>query len=275
MLTLVEARSILTRSSGYLKSVCSHSLNPYRGCSLGRSLCGVACYVQHNRFLTQGRPWGSFLEGKSNAGSLYLAEIGRERRRGPVSIFMSSATDPFPPQERTTGITRSVLEAMVHQPPDLLIVQTHSDLVSEYTQLLLQLPTRVHISIESDRDRLPGLPAPACSVAKRMEAGRTLRRAGLMTVACLSPLIPIREPEPFFERLKESFDAVILDHFVGGDGTSNGTRTRVTAFPAAIESVQPGASRLEYLHQMVGVARRHFPGRVGVGPEGFAARWLK
>jgi len=44
----VEVGRILTRASGYLRDVCSHSLQPYRGCSFGRSLCGVGCYVRHN-----------------------------------------------------------------------------------------------------------------------------------------------------------------------------------------------------------------------------------
>ncbi|MFN8612811.1 MAG: hypothetical protein U0931_35060 [Vulcanimicrobiota bacterium] len=275
MLTLVEARSILTRCTGYLRPVCTHSLNPYIGCSLGKSLCGVACYVQHNRFLTRGRPWGSFLEGKTNAAQLYLAEISRERRRGPVSIFMSSSTDPFPPQEKSSGITRSILEAMRAAPPDLLIVQTHSALVADYAGLLGELPARVHISIESDREFLPGLPKPASSVARRIEAGRVLRQAGIETVACLSPLIPLHQPEAFFSRLSHAFTAVIVDHFVGGDGTPGGTRTRATAFPAAMEQVEPGSSRLEYREEVVNWARRYFSGRVGVGSEGFAGRWLK
>ena len=64
--------SILTRTSGYLESVCSHSLQPFTGCALGGSLCGVGCYAQHQQFLTTGRAWGSFLDVKQNATELYL-----------------------------------------------------------------------------------------------------------------------------------------------------------------------------------------------------------
>ena len=60
--TFTDIRNVLTRTGGYLKTVTSHSLQPYRGCTLGRSLCGVGCYVQHNRWLTKGQAWGSFLE---------------------------------------------------------------------------------------------------------------------------------------------------------------------------------------------------------------------
>lgn len=268
----VQARSILTRCSGYLRTVTTHSLNPYIGCSLGRSLCGVGCYVQHNRFLTRGRPWGSFLEGKVNAAELYL----REAPRGAFSVFMSSSTDPFPPQERRAGITRGLLEAMAVRPPTCLIVQTHSALVAEYQELLLALPkVRVHISLESDREDFPGLPRPAYSVARRLEAGRVLRQAGLETVACLSPLLPLRDGPGFLERLRDSFGAVIVDHFVGGDGSTSGSRTRATALPAAMEATLAGSSRLAYRDEVVALAQGYFPGRVGVGPDGFAGRYLK
>lgn len=271
MLTLIEVRSILTRCSGYLLGVTTHSLNPYVGCSLGRSLCGVACYVQHNRFLTKGRPWGSFLEGKVNAAELYL----REAPRKPFSVFMSSSTDPFPPQEKQAGITLRVLEAMLVKPPERLILQTHSALVADYVSLLVRLPCdlRVHLSIESDREHLPGLPGPAYSVKRRLQAARVLREAGLFTVACLSPLIPLENPTRFFERLRECFEAVILDHFVGGDGTATGSRTRATGLPAAMEAVQAGSTQLSYRDEVVALAERFFPGRVGVGPDGFAGRY--
>lgn len=38
-----RVKNILTRTSGFLKTVTSHSAQPYRGCTLGRSLCGVGC----------------------------------------------------------------------------------------------------------------------------------------------------------------------------------------------------------------------------------------
>jgi len=60
-------RSILTRTTGYLRTVTSHSLQPYRGCSYGNALCGVGCYVRHNGWVTRGEAWGSFLEARTNA----------------------------------------------------------------------------------------------------------------------------------------------------------------------------------------------------------------
>ena len=275
-------RSILTRTSGYLSGVTSHSLQPYRGCSYGRSLCGVYCYVQHNRWLTRGAAWGSFLEARPEAATLYRAEAPRERRwarrrTGEFSVFLSSSTDPFVPQERRLGVTRRVLEAMCDEPPDTLVVQTHSHRVTDALEALARLAgvcaLRVHLTIESDRERLPGLPPPASPLAARFEAARRLRAAGLRVVVTVSPLLPIADPEAFFARIAEVADACVVDHFIGGDGSRDGSRTARTALPAAMEALAPGSTQLDARQRAIETARRHLPGRVGIGPAGFAGRF--
>jgi DNA repair photolyase len=272
-------RSILTRTSGYLRAVTSHSLQPYRGCSYGNALCGVGCYVRASPWLTRGEAWGSFLEARTNAPERYRAEAPRERRwarraRGAFSVFLASSTDPFVPQERGLRLTRRVLEAMCDEPPDELVVQTHTHRVTDcldlYPRLSRASRLRVHLSIESDRDRLPGLPPPASSVARRLAAAAALRAAGLRVVVTVSPLLPIADPERFFARLAEVADAVVIDHFIGGDGTPDGSRTLRTPLPAAMEAVHRGSSALAYRDEIVAIARRALPGRVGVGAEGFA-----
>ncbi len=274
--------NILTRTTGFLRTVTSHSLQPYRGCSYGNSLCGVGCYVQHNRYVLRGRPWGSFLEVRTNAAESYLAHWESEqawaRRRGlPFSIFCSSSTDPFVPQEARYGVTRSVLEAMLSHPPEELIVQTHSPLVTRELGRLVQLAercrVRVHVSIETDQERLPGLPPPAASVENRLAACGSLRRTGLFTVVTVAPLLPIADPERFFARIGAVADAVVLDHFIGGDGSPDGARTRQTALPAVMAYLEPQSVSLEYREAMVAVARRHVA-RVGVNIDGFAGRYL-
>ncbi len=272
-------RSILTRTTGYLRGVTSHSLQPYRGCSYGSALCGVGCYVRHNGWISRGEAWGSFLEARTNAAERYREQAARERRwarreRGDFSIFLSSSTDPFVPQERSRGITRRVLEAMCEEPPDALVVQTHSHRVGDYLDLYPRLARacrlRFHLSIESDRDHLPGLPPPASSVARRLAAAEALRAAGLRVVVTVSPLLPIERPEGFFASIARVADAVVIDHFVGGDGSPDGARTRRTPLPAAMEALLPGSSELAYRDAIVAIARRALPGRVGIGPEGFA-----
>jgi len=283
VITETKVRGILTRATGYLRSVSSHSLQPYRGCTYGNALCGAGCYVQHNRFLTRDEPWGSFLEARMNAAGAYLDQLDRERRwarraRGAFSVFLSSSTDPFVPQERRYGITRGVLEAMLEAPPDALILQTHTHRVTDYLDLYPSLAgrcdLRVHLSIESDRDRLPGLPPPASSVERRFEAAGALKAAGLRVVVTVSPLLPIAEPEAFFSRIAVAADAVVIDHFIEGDGSRGGARTWRTPLPAAMARVDPASTSLAYRDEMLALARRIMPGRVGVSIDGFAGRYL-
>jgi len=282
MLSLTTIGNVLTRTTGYLRRVTSHSLQPYRGCTFGKALCGVGCYVQHNGHILQGRAWGSFLEVRTNAAQAYRTHYDREARwarrdGGRFSIFCSSATDPFLPQEFRHGITRSVLEAMLEQLPDELVLQTHSHRVTEYLPLIRRLAERcdlrVHLSIESDRDSLPGLPPPASTVERRFAACREMKAAGIRTVVTVSPLLPIEFPEQFFSRIAESADAVVLDHFIAGDGSENGRRTLRTPLPAAMAAVCPESVELAYLDQMTAIARKHLPGRVGIHIDGFAGRF--
>ncbi len=277
-----QVRSILTRTSGFLRTVTSHSLQPYRGCAYGSSLCGVGCYVRHNGLLTRGRPWGSFLEVRVNAADAYATQVDAERRwahrSGAFSVFLSSSTDPFVPQERRFGVTRAVLETMRHSPPDELILQTHRHLVADYVDLLVDLAQgcdlRVHLSIESDRDRLPGLPPPASPVERRFAAAAALRAAGVRVVITVAPLLPIADPEAFFARIGDHADAVVIDHFIGGDGSVEGARTTRTALPAAMAALDPDSVGIAYRDRMVDIARRHLPGAVGVNIDGFAGRFL-
>jgi len=275
-------KKILTRTSGFLKTVCSHSLQPYRGCSFGNALCGVGCYVQHNAYLTRGQPWGSFLEVRENAAEAYRAECEGERRwarshRGAFKIFMSSSTDPFLPQERRFRITRSVLKAMLDYPPDLLIVQTHSHLVTDaldlYPALASRFEVRFHISIETDRESIPALPPHATPLSKRFEAAAALKQAGLHVVITVSPLLPIADPDTFFARIAEVADAVVIDHFIEGDGTADGRRTWRTPVPAACQKLEPRSIGLAYRDEMAAVASRYLPGRVGINIDGFAGRF--
>lgn len=282
-ITRVQIGNILTRTSGYLTSVVSHSIQPYRGCSLGSSLCGVACYVRHSWYVTRGRTWGSFLEVRDNAAASYKRQVAAERRWararfGSFGVFLSSSTEPFPPQEARYGITRSLLETMLEEPPDVLILQTHSHRIADMLDVLVALASRCdlrcHLSIETDKDRLGDLPRHGSPVNKRFGAARCLRQAGLRTVITVAPLLPIEQPEVFFRRIERAADAVVIDHFIGGDGSKNGNRTRRTPLPAAMEAALPGSTDLSYRESMVRAAQAIMPGRVGVSADGFAGRLL-
>lgn len=283
ILEQTEVGSILTRTSGFLEGISSHSLQPYRGCPFGSTLCGVGCYVQHARHLLKGRSWGAFLEVRTNAADVYRATVNRERKwarhtSGTFGVYLSSSTEPFPPVEQRFGITRAILEAMEVEPPDLLIVQTHSHRVQKVEQQLISLSkhsdVRVHLSIETDRTTIPGLPGHASSIERRFEVASAFHRAGLYVVVTVAPLLPIDSPEQFFARIAQSASAVVIDHFIGGDGSRKGGRTFGTRLPEAMARINPSSTELNYRDQMAEIAERHLPGRVGVGRDGFAGRWM-
>jgi DNA repair photolyase len=195
----------------------------------------------------------------------------------PFGIFCSSSTDPFVPQEARFRVTESVLRAMLTTPPDELVLQTHSHRVADSVELLQELSRRcrlrVHVSIETDLDPFPGLPPHASPVERRIEACARLRQSGLRTVVTVSPLLPIGDPERFFARLAAVADAVVIDHFIQGDGSPDGSRTLRTGLPAAMQAVEPDSLTLGYRNRIVAIARRHLPGGVGVNIEGFAGRF--
>jgi hypothetical protein len=100
---------------------------------------------------------------------------------------------------------------------------------------------------------------------------------GFTVIATVAPLLPIEHPLEFFAHLGEVADAVVIDHFIGGDGspTEDGSRTRRTALPLAIETALPGSATRAYrdaiVEQACAVLGRH---RVGVGIAGFAGKFL-
>ena len=175
-------------------------------------------------------------------------------------------------------MSQAVLDSMLECPPDRLILQTHTHRVVDYLDLIAALgrvcDLRVHISIESDLDRMPSLPAPASSVDRRFQAAERLTRARLRVVITVAPLLPMRDPLAFFERVARCADAVVIDHFIGGDGSPDGWRSRRTALPTAMAEIDPESTALEYRDRMVEVACRIMPGRVGVSIDGFAGRLL-
>ncbi len=277
----IQCRSILTRAGGYLHDVCSHSLNPYVGCGFGRSACGVGCYVRHNAWLTKGRDWGAFVEVKTNAPEVYVQTYEAEqrwahRRDQPFSIFFSSSTEPWQPVEKQYRITRRLLEVMRTHPPDELILQTHTpamlDDLDWVAALTRQCRLRVHVSIEGDTERLPGLPPPPATVQARIELLRQLSSAGIFAVACLSPLYPMQNPAAFFEQLAGAgASAVVIDHFILGDGTREGSRTWKTDLPRSMEAVDTASTRLEYRDRIAAIAQTYLP--VGISAAGFAGHY--
>ena len=221
------------------------------------------------------RAWGSYLGVKTNAADVYARDLVRERRRGPVRIFFSSVTDPYVAQERRYGVTRALLEAMVRDPPDKLVLQTHTPGPLRDLDLLemLECELTVQVSVETDYEKLPGLPPHAYAPARRLEALETIKGRGLNAVGVVAPLLPLRDAEAFARDLDRCCTSVIVDHYLVGDGSKDGARTKRRGLPDILE--REGFekwTRIDVLHETADLFRRVLgPDRVGVSAYGFNA----
>ena len=276
----IRATSILNPTSGFLADGFTHTINPYRGCALGNSLCGTFCYAQHNFFHTKGRRWGAFLDVKQGMAEAYRRDYARIRRSATpaLHVYMSSVTEPYPPQELSTRRTRGLLEVMLDRPPDRLVVQSHTPLVRNDLDVLRALADRcvvqVNVTVETDRAEIPGLPRHAYPPALRIDALAAVRAGGVRAVGVVSPLLPLADPRGFAHALEAACDAVILDHYLIGDGSKNGLRTQRTGFPAVLAANGFAEwTRREKLDDIHAVFRSVFTEdtRILVSREGFNA----
>ncbi|MFD2629779.1 SPL family radical SAM protein [Oceanobacillus kapialis] len=216
-----QPKSILNRGNGYLSGY-THSLNPYAGCAFGCSFCYVRKLPVS---LFKGKDWGTWVDVKQEAEKVLRKEMIREKKKGEVTIFMSSSTDPYQPVERKERITRFLLETMVENPPDFLFVQTRSPLVRRDIDLLKQFgdKLRVSMTIETDDDAIRKQFSPkAPQISSRLSALEDLKKHGIRTQAAIAPVLPSTEKFPSI--LKGIADRVCIDDFYMGDG-SGGKRT--------------------------------------------------
>jgi DNA repair photolyase len=260
-------KTLLNKGTGFLGGY-THSLNPYTGCVFGCSYCYVR---QMPVNLFRDGEWGEWVDVKREAGALLRKELRRAKAKGPVTIFMSSSTDPYQPVEHKERVTRSLLEAMIEEPPDFLLVQTRSPLVTRDVDLLRLMSDRVRVSmtIETDREDIRKAFAPyAPPIPARMKALRELSEAGIPTQAAVAPVLPSTERFP--ELLAQVTDRVCVDDYFMGDG-SGGKRTRTLVIHALYDELNLAEWNRPAAHLIV-LERlsRAFPAdRIFVSREGF------
>ncbi len=216
-----EPKRLLHPAAGFLQGY-SHTLNPYVGCAYGCSYCYVR---QMPVSLFHAEAWGDWVDVKRGAAALLKKEIANARKKGFVTLFMSSSTDPYQPVEHKERVTRSLLEAMTEEMPDFLFIQTRSPLIKRDIDLLQQLEGRVLVSItiETDDDDMRRTFTPkAPPIAARIKALEALKQAGIMTQAAVAPILPSSDAFP--ERLRGKVHRICIDDFYQGDG-SGGKRT--------------------------------------------------
>jgi DNA repair photolyase len=178
------------------------SLNPYVGCEFGCSYCYARRTHEWTLERTTGRPstespHQSFERNilvKHTAPEVLLRTL-EPARLGTDTLVIGTATDPYQPAERQFGLTRRVLQALLHHRGLHLAIITKSPLVVRDIDVLTALAGRheleVNISIGSmDADMLRCLEARTPAPHARIRALQRLTQAGLDAGALIAPIIP-------------------------------------------------------------------------------------
>lgn len=259
-----ENRSILTPASGFMAGY-DFTLNPYTGCTFGCAYCYAAAFVPNEE---EKKRWGEWVKVKKAA--VKILEKQAVKLAGKA-VYMSSVTDPYQPVEKFTGITRAILDILTAVPNLRLTVQTRGPLVTRDADLMAkigQLRVNVTVTADSEDDRKKF--EPLCpSVDARLAAMKELAEKGLDVGVTVTPLIRIREPAAFAERLLGTgARRFVVQPFHASRARGGGFRatTRDEAIPLAKEM---GWTREGY-EQTVGILRRILGNRLEEGREGFA-----
>lgn len=269
----VEARTILTETRGFTSvdvpgTGFHYSLNPYRGCAFNCSYCYAPAFVFDE---DARRNWGRWVTIKANAEAL-LRTAGRRGKLRNKNVYMSTVTDPYQPIEHKLGLTRACLEVMLDYLPRLLTVQTRSPLVVRDIDLFMQMQQRIAVcmSITTDNEQVRRIFEPTCApIAKRVEAIRAIREAGIPTQASIAPLLPC-DAERLAELLDPAVDWVVVSTFRDDGGDGGKTRTwaaelyRQHGYGNYLHDGDAHATAtIETLRRLLG------PERVRVGKDGF------
>jgi len=272
------ASGALTKTGGFLCGF-THTLQPYIGCRFGCAYCYVQG-LQVHRFHQPPLPWGDYVHPRTGIAEHLRRELQRHARAArldQLAIFMSSATDPYQPAERTWRLSRACLAAMQEQRPGLLVVQTRSPLVREDFPLLrgLERSAWLSVTLETDDEAARRALTPACpSLAQRVALIEAAQAAGLQVQIAVSPCLPFAEVERFgalLLRLAGNKGRVVVDSYVTGDG-QGGRRTAATPVPGLHRAHGwPEWRSEDQPRALFAWLRERIGARVGWSQEGFGA----
>ena len=248
------ATRALTPTGGFLKGF-AYSLNPYVGCGFGAGGGCPFCYVRMLpvAHAQKGGGWGEWVIAKSNLPDLLekeLCALERAGRLDAVTVFMSSATDPYQGIERRLELSRRSLERFARHRIRRLLVQTRSPMVERDIGQLRELGGSliVSITLETDDESVRRAITPtSASVERRLRTCARLRDAGIFVQVAIAPMMP-NHPARFAEMVGKVSDRVVLDTYFDGDGAS-GRRSRALGVGELYKSLgyarwfRPGAER--------------------------------
>jgi DNA repair photolyase len=221
----INAKGIFNHASGFIKrGGFDWTCNPYVGCTFGCLYC-YAMFLQQNH-----RPreeWGKWLQAKVNA--LDLARKQAHKVAGQA-VYLATVTDPYVPAERTLGLTRGILEEMVpHQPR--LVIQTRGPLVVRDVDVIERFrAVRVNMSIPTDSEEVRQAFEPkAPALERRWQALAEVKAAGIPVGVCVTPMLPLEDPERFVARLVDFAPDVLVTQHFHDNSTGFGADTADTA----------------------------------------------
>ncbi len=185
------------------------SINPYQGCEHG---C-IYCYARPSHSyldLSPGLDFETKIFFKPNAAAL-LAEEWEKPGYKCEPITIGANTDPYQPAERTTRVTRELLELfLAHSHPVSII--TKGTLVTRDLDLLAELARRrlcsVAISLPTMNRHLKRIMEPRVPSAQaRLQAMEQLAAAGVPVSVLLAPVIPALNDDEIERVLEAAADA--------------------------------------------------------------------
>ena len=222
----INAKTIFSPATGFIaRGGFEWTCNPYVGCTFACSYCYAAFLPQNRRPVED---WGKWISAKVNA-----VELARKHapKLAGKALYMSSVTDPYVPAERSLCLTRGILEALApHQPR--LVIQTRGPLVVRDIDVLKRFARlRVNVTIPTDDEEVRAAFEPkAPPLERRWRALADLAAEGIAVGVCVTPMLPLRDPEAFVARIARLRPAVLVaQHFHDagkGFGADTGDRAR-------------------------------------------------
>ncbi len=180
---LSQAKSALNKSK---LSNGGYTLNPYSGCPHGCQYC------YNQRFFNiihPEKPWGTVLEIKTNLPEILNKEVKTKPR---ASVFLSTITDPYNPQEKQHKITRQCLEILLTNNWPVSVL-TKSDLILRdldlFKNYLKNLEVGFTVTVLDNKIAKilePGAPVPS----RRIAALQKLHQNKIFTYVFVAPILP-------------------------------------------------------------------------------------
>lgn len=194
--TVLKEAQVLVPGKGFMEDY-DFTLNPYVGCQFGCAYCYAAFFVNSKE---KRDDWGFWVDVKENA----VSQLEKRRVLYDKKIYFGSVTDPYQPIESKINLSRSILEVL-SKPSKMprLVIQTRSPLVTRDIDLFSKFShLRVNMTVTTDSDAIRKRFEPFCpSINQRLEALIELKRAGIKISICITPMLPLEDPESFARKL--------------------------------------------------------------------------